>query len=319
MTPEMEAERAQALNVAIAGLLAGRDEPLPPHAIASDVSVAAALIQVSARLEPEAGFAAALEAQLVAPADSAAPPPGAVNGSGDDRPGHNRLPGSNGHLRLRGRRRLSWRQWLPLAAMVLLTILLFVPPARASMQAIIRLGAVTIGLAPGAPTAPAGIRGPEGTSTPTPLASPLDLAGETTLAQARSQVPFPIRLPAYPPGLGPPQRVFLQNLGGPMVALVWVDPAQPSSVRLALFEMSNNMFIYKFNVPVVAHTTVNGQQALWTDGPYIVQVVENGQVVYDTQRFVTGHALIWAEGNVTYRLETDRPLADAVRIAESLR
>src|SRR5215469_7873783 len=156
MTPEMEAQRAQALNVAITGLLAGRDEPLPPHAVGPDVSVAAALIQVSARLEPEAGFAAALEAQLRAPADSAAPPLGTETGPGDNRPA-----GSNGHLWLRGRRRLSWRQWLPLAAMVLLTILLLVPPARASMQAIIRLGAVRIGLAPGAPT-PSGIRGTKG-------------------------------------------------------------------------------------------------------------------------------------------------------------
>jgi hypothetical protein len=312
MTPEMEAQRAQALNVAITGLLAGRDEPLPPHAVGPDVSVAAALIQVSARLEPESEFAAALEAQLLAPADSAAPPLGTENRRGDNR------PLGNGRLHLRGRRRLSWRQWLPLAAMVLLTILLLVPPARASMQAIIRLGAVRIGLAPGAPT-PSGIRGPKGLSTPTPLASPLDLAGATTLVQAQPQVPFPIRLPTYPPGLGPPQHVFLQDLGGPMVALVWVDPAQPRNVQLALFEMSNSIYVYKSNVPVVAQTTVNGQQALWTEGPYIVQVVENGQVVYDTRRLVTGHALIWTEGDVTYRLETDRPLADAVRIAESLR
>jgi hypothetical protein len=203
--------------------------------------------------------------------------------------------------------------------MVLLTILLLVPPARASMQAIIRVGAVRIGLASGAPTTPSATRGPKGTSTPTPLASPLDLAGATTLAQAQQQVPFPIRLPTYPPGLGPPQHVFLQNLGGPLVALVWVDPAQPRSVRLALFEMTNGLYVYKSNVPVVAETTVHGQYALWTEGPYVVQVVENGQVVNDTRRLVTGHVLIWTEGDVTYRLETDQPLDDAVRIAESLR
>jgi hypothetical protein len=83
--------------------------------------------------------------------------------------------------------------------------------------------------------------------------------------------------------------------------------------------MTNGLYVYKTNVPVVAATTVNGQYALWTDGPYVVQVVENGQVVNDTRRLVTGHVLIWTEGDVTYRLETDRPLADAVRIAESLR
>src|SRR5262249_40767645 len=126
-------------------------------------------------------------------------------------------------------------------------------------------------------------------------------------------------LPTYPPGLGPPQRVFLQSLGGPMVALVWVDPTQPRSVRLALFEMANGLFVYKSNVPVVSEATVHGQRALWTEGPYIVQELENGQVVNDTRRLVTGHVLIWTEGTITYRLETDQPLDEAVRIAESLR
>jgi hypothetical protein len=314
MTPEREAQRAQALDVAITGLLARRDEPLPPQAVAPDVALAAALIQVSARIELETAFTAALEEQLLASAGPPAPPPGTGNGPGDSR-----LPG-NGHLQLRGRR-LSWRQWLPLAAMVLLTIVLLVPPARASMLTIIRLGAVRIGLASGAPATPPAKRSlkDNATSTPTPLTSPLDLAGATTLAQAQQQVPFPIRLPTYPPGLGPPQHVFLQNLGGPLVALVWVDPAQPRSVRLALFEMTNGLYVYKSNVPVVAQTTVHGQDALWTEGPYIVQVVENGQVVNDTRRLVTGHVLIWTEGDITYRLETDRPLDDAVRIAESLR
>jgi hypothetical protein len=313
MTPELEAQRVQALDVAITGLLARRDEPLPPQAVAPDVSLAAALIEVSARIEPEAAFAAALEAQFVAPADSATPPPGTGNGPGDTS-----LTG-NGRLRLRGRR-LSWRQWLPLAAMVLLTIVLLVPPARASVQTIIRLGAVRIGLASGAPATPSATRAPQGnaTSTATPLTSPLDLAGATTLAQAQQQVPFPIRLPTYPSGLGPPQRVFLQNLEGPLVALVWVDPAQPRSVRLALFEMTNGLSVYKSNVPVVAQTTVHGQDALWTEGPYVVQVLENGQVVNETRRLVTGHVLIWTEGDITYRLETDQPLADAVRTAESL-
>lgn len=315
MTPELDADvhRAQALDVAITRLLAGRDEPMPPqHAVIGDVSLAATLLQMSARIEPAADFVAALEAQLLAPASGPSGPPLLDMGNG--------LSGSsNGHRRrhLRGRR-LSWRWWLPLAAMVLLTIVLFVPPARASMQTLIRLGAVRIGLISGTPETPPATQASQGTSTPTPLTSPLDLAGATTLAQAQQQVAFPIRLPTYPPGLGPPQRVFLQNLDGPLVALVWVDPAQPRSVRLALFEMTNGLYVYKANVPVVAQTTVHGQPALWTGGPYVVQVIEHGQVVNDTRRLVSGHVLIWTDGNITYRLETDRPLDDAVRIAESL-
>jgi hypothetical protein len=36
-------------------------------------------------------------------------------------------------------------------------------------------------------------------------------------------------------------------------------------------------------------------------------------------RLVEGHVLIWADGSLTYRLETELPLDEALRIAESLR
>jgi hypothetical protein len=34
---------------------------------------------------------------------------------------------------------------------------------------------------------------------------------------------------------------------------------------------------------------------------------------------VNGNTLIWEDGGTTYRLETDAPLDEALRIAESLR
>jgi hypothetical protein len=36
-------------------------------------------------------------------------------------------------------------------------------------------------------------------------------------------------------------------------------------------------------------------------------------------RLVDGHVLIWADGDITYRLETNLLLEEAIRIAESLR
>ena len=290
MTHDVEAQRADELDAAITALLAGGDA-------APETPFVAALLRLSAALEPEAAFAANLEAQLLAPSAPEA-----------SRTQDGRAPRRSG-------RRMPGRWWMPLAAMVLLALLLVVPQARAEIQTLIRIGAVRIGLVPQPRATPA----PGATPTPTPLPSPLDLAGATTLEQARAQADIPILLPTYPPDLGPPRYVFLQNLDGPMVALVWVDPARPSSVRLALFEMSNSVFVYKSGARVVAQTTVDGQPALWTDGPYIVEVLVNGQVVEDTRRLVTGHALIWTAGGITYRLETDQPLDVAVRIAESLR
>jgi hypothetical protein len=314
MTPDIDAQHADELDAAITALLTRRDAPQPDDAASAsatpyasgtpETQLLAALAHLSSEIEPDTAFAADLEARLLAAPAPLTPP---------------ELPardGHNGHARPRSGRLPLWRWWLPLAAMVLLTLLL-VPPARADLQSLIRIGAVRIGLAqpPHATPRP----GSAVTPTPTPLASPLDLAGATTLQQARAQAGFLLQLPVYPPDLGQPQHVFLQNLNGPMVALVWVDAAQPSHVRLALFEMSNGLYVYKSGAEVVAETTVHGQPALWTQGPYIVQVLVNGQVIDDTRRLVTGHVLIWTDNGITYRLETDQPLDEAVRIAESLR
>ena len=67
-------------------------------------------------------------------------------------------------------------------------------------------------------------------------------------------------------------------------------------------------------------TTVDGERALWVRGPHLLQFREkNGNVDYDTRRLVNGNVLIWQEDTLTYRLETDLPLEEAVRVAESLR
>jgi hypothetical protein len=57
---------------------------------------------------------------------------------------------------------------------------------------------------------------------------------------------------------------------------------------------------------------------LWTVGPYALQFQRSGQVIYDLRRLIEGHVLIWTEEGITYRLETDLSLQEAVQIAESL-
>ena len=71
----------------------------------------------------------------------------------------------------------------------------------------------------------------------------------------------------------------------------------------------------KMNPVLVQETTVNGRYAIWAVGPYPVQF-SNGNL--DFVRLVDGHVLIWTEGEVTYRLETQLDLEEAVKVAESL-
>src|SRR5262249_32365160 len=131
-----------------------------------------------------------------------------------------------------------WPAWVA-AALLLLTALLLVPPVQAAVQAVIQIGVDHIFRTPPAHTPTSR------TPTPTPLASVLDRAGETTLAQAQTQVRFPIRLPAYPEDLGAPQRVFLQDLGGAAVVLVWLDPQHPGMASMSLHELSHGAIVEK--------------------------------------------------------------------------
>lgn len=234
-----------------------------------------------------------------------------------------RAPGSF----VTSRPRLAWA----IALVVLLVAgLLAVPEVRAGIIQFLRIGAVRIFLAPPTPTPseaeaivpalPATGVSPVTTATPRPAptlaASLIDLGGETTLEEARARFGFPLALPAYPSGLGPPDRVFLQNFGGPMVVLVWLDPAQPDRVRLSLHLLTCDVCATKSEPAVIQTTSVNRQPAVWTEGPYMLQL-SNGSI--DLRRMVEGHVLIWADGPITYRLETDLSLDEAVKIAESLK
>jgi len=134
-----------------------------------------------------------------------------------------------------------------------------------------------------------------------------------TLAKAQAQVDFPLRLP---PDFGPPNRVFAQQANGPLIILVWLAADDPSRIELSLHMLGPTTFVGKSEPTVITETSVNGQPALWLRGPHFLQL---GNGTYGTVRLVEGNVLLWTEAGVTYRLETETPLAEAVRLAESLR
>lgn len=213
--------------------------------------------------------------------------------------------------------------------LILLAASLAVPGVRAGLIEFLQLGAVRIQFgATFTPTVAPTVTGtpPALTTTPTPeptpLRSVLDLGGLTTLADARARAPYPLRLPAYPGSLGEPDLVFAQDLDGFSVMLVWLAPESESEVALSLQLLESRLMAEKLFFDVVKQqppsmelTEVNGQEAIWTTGPYIV-ITRQGQL--EERRLVEGHALIWVEAGVTHRLETNLVLDEAIRIAESL-
>ncbi len=202
---------------------------------------------------------------------------------------------------------------------LLLAALLVVQPVRAAVLDWIRLGAVRIFLVRPTPlpvpTLPPGTLTPIPNPSPTPLASILDLSGETSLADAQARAGFTIRLPA---GDSSPDRVYYQDLGGPVIVLVWLDPAQPAHPWLVLSETAaSNVIFQKIQPASVVDTTVSGKPALWVDAPYLL-ITGSGETNFS--RLITAsHTLIWTAGPLTFRLETSLDLPEAVRRAESLR
>jgi hypothetical protein len=210
------------------------------------------------------------------------------------------------------------------AIATLCLIALAVPPVRAALLQILRLGAVQITLQPtpqanATPTIPVTLT-PQSTVTPTitprPLSSVLDLTGQTTLEHARAELRFPVGLPTYPTDLGPPDAAFIQDLGDQTVMLVWMDRSRPGRVRLALHVLGPQAFVEKVRPRVVATTAVHGRRALWAVGEYLLRSRSGNP---ELRRLITGNVLIWTDGDITYRLETDLAMPEAVRIAESVR
>lgn len=220
-------------------------------------------------------------------------------------------------------RKLAWSLTIIL---ILFSSLMLIPPARAAIIEFIQIGIVRIFPRPTEPPVDV-IR----TATPdsvTPMTATPSLpsatlipslsriAGETNLVDAQQRVDYSILLPAYPPDLGQPDYVFLQDAEGAMTILVWLDPSETNQVLMSLhFIPEGSWGIEKSEPRLIEETNINGQRAIWAVGPYPLRL-SNGDL--DFTRLIDGNVLIWADEGVTYRLETIQTLDEAIKIAESL-
>lgn len=218
-------------------------------------------------------------------------------------------------------RRLA--NWAVALCLLILASLLIAPPARAALARILQIGVIRLitGATPHVPLtatpahtpASAGLSSPQ----PAPPSSLTDVEGMTTLEAARQNLGYPLRLPTYPEGIGRPDHVYLQSPQEPLVILVWMDPSHPSRPLFSLFIITPGANLLKKLEPqVLAEVQVGDQPAYWARGPYLLEVRRRGLVA---THLVSDHALLWAEGLLTYRLETSLPLEEALKIANSLR
>lgn len=155
------------------------------------------------------------------------------------------------------------------------------------------------------------------------------LGHATTLAEARGQIGFDLRLPGLAE-LGEPDLVYLADppAGGAVTLLYGARTTFPADASTGVglivtqfrADIGPEIFEKLIDAGVtVTQARVHGLRAWWVAGGdhFFFYRDAAGQIV-DTTLRLAAETLIWEEDGVTHRVEAAPTLADAVRVAESL-
>lgn len=106
---------------------------------------------------------------------------------------------------------------------------------------------------------------------------------------------------------GRPDGAYTEVWPGPVIVTRFPGTLEEQLIEKRVFEGGS-----------VEQTSVDGDIAYWISAPHgFLYVDEDGQAQEDTLR-LSGSALVWSRDGVTYRLESERDLAEAVALAESM-
>ena len=206
------------------------------------------------------------------------------------------------------------------ALLIVLSIAMAVPQVRAAVLEFLQIGAIRFDINEGQPGAALATQGPVATPVGQ-VRRPDELFAETSLDQAAALVNFPIRLPTYPPDLGLPDRVYSQELADPagdgqVLILDWLVPGRPDESQLSLYQIGAPYYGVKEALrESLQETRVLNHFAVWVPAGHRLQV----QGEEGLESIVVGRdVLIWTDEVMTYRLESDLFMEEAVRVAESL-
>lgn len=196
--------------------------------------------------------------------------------------------------------------WAAVAAIVALATLTTITPIRAAIVEWLQLGAIWIQVGDDRNT----IELPAGYGSD--FIDLLDtMSDPTTLAEAARSTSFTLQTPTLLPE---PDGVYQHHVAEmTMITLVWngVDNTPDAVLQI----LGPGGWAYKAFPVEIANAQVNGAEAVWTTGPYLV-FYPDGMVA--DRHLVANHALIWQMDESTYRFESALDMETAVRIAESL-
>jgi hypothetical protein len=179
----------------------------------------------------------------------------------------------------------------------------------------------TLAPATGAPDSP----------SPGPLGRRLGLGEQLDLddpVSLNERAGFHVGLPEDP-GLGPPDTAWIDDRKGGQVTLLWATgkdlPATSErDIGLLLGQFRGTVDTGFFNKVISGGTVVEpvrvaGNRGYWLSGEPHVFFWEGPDGFVDDARRWVGDVLLWADGAITYRLETSLGRDEAIRIAESIR
>ena len=210
------------------------------------------------------------------------------------------------------RRRLGWT----IAAAVVL-VLALIPPVRAAVLELLRIGGVVVREEPPPrtlpPTLPSlGASRSEGTSS-----GPSAAGTAVSLERAEQLLGIDIAVPTV---LGAPSSVVLAH-GGRVVELTWSGPRGPT--RLDVFVGSLSWGYLKTVWEAITPTQVDGHEAVWFGAPHRLEWLDRSGTTHSESPRLAGPTLVWVVGQggteVTYRLEGPHSLPEALRVAQSAR
>jgi len=206
-----------------------------------------------------------------------------------------------------------WKAGLVAAAVLLLAIVA-VPSSREAVADWLGVPGIRIEIGDEAPPA-----------TVTSIGGSLLLGEAISIETAQGQVAFPVQVPAALAGI-PPESYLNDAFGAPVVSLLYPASADlpkigSTGVGLLLMEIDAGgdtpIWLVKraTGETPLQPVTVNGREGYWIAGGTLL--AETGDPFWTYQRR-SGNVLVWEEEGITYRMESDLPLAEAIAIAESL-
>jgi hypothetical protein len=201
---------------------------------------------------------------------------------------------------------------------VIVAALIAIASIAIAARLVFRVGAISVRVVPGAPE-----------TLPTDVAVPAHLGREVSMDRAEAIAGFDAARPA---ALGPPDRVWVDEavidpVSGEVARRI-VTAWRPSAVLPPIPRTNIGALMMQFEGEwevaakhLFAETNrfgvaiVDGRRAFWTTGPHVLALVVGDHI---ERVRVTGNVIIWQDAGFTFRLETARPKAAMIVLAEAL-